>query len=326
MTTSPHLGIPLIDSQQAQPEVTHNEAVLLLQALSAGALGLQNAPPVSPADGDVWIVGSAGSGAWNGRSNRVAIYFGGTWLFVPGFDSDGVIIAMGAAQEGLMVYRQDLNALWIWTGAAWADFATVVAGSFVAKSGDTMTGPLIINSATTPLLTMEADNNAVAAGSFLGISYAASANGGFLVQVRGSRGSKAVPADNISGDRLGEFIFGGYCGGGFRTTASLLVRTGTGTFSATSFPTFLAINTTPDGSVSRSERLRIDQDGNLGVGADIWLDANRIFRLRSYTVATLPASPVAGSQAYCSNESGGAVPVFGDGTNWRRVTDRAIAS
>lgn len=47
----------------------------------------------------------------------------------------------------------------------------------------------------------------------------------------------------------------------------------------------------------------------------------------SKTVSQLGAlSPVAGREYYCSNESGGAVPVFGDGTNWRRVTDRAIIS
>jgi hypothetical protein len=49
--------------------------------------------------------------------------------------------------------------------------------------------------------------------------------------------------------------------------------------------------------------------------------------LKSYTVVQLASvSPAAGSMAYCTNESGGAVPVFYDGTNWRRVTDRAIAS
>jgi hypothetical protein len=42
-------------------------------------------------------------------------------------------------------------------------------------------------------------------------------------------------------------------------------------------------------------------------------------------LASLSASP-AGQFVYCSNESGGAVPAFSDGTNWRRVTDRAIVS
>lgn len=33
-----------------------------------------------------------------------------------------------------------------------------------------------------------------------------------------------------------------------------------------------------------------------------------------------------GSVAFCTNESGGSVPVFFDGTNWRRMTDRAVIS
>jgi hypothetical protein len=51
-------------------------------------------------------------------------------------------------------------------------------------------------------------------------------------------------------------------------------------------------------------------------------------KLPSYTVAGLPNPTTvgAGAQAYCTNESGGAVNVFSDATNWRRVTDRAIAA
>jgi hypothetical protein len=48
--------------------------------------------------------------------------------------------------------------------------------------------------------------------------------------------------------------------------------------------------------------------------------------LHSYTVATLPSAALAGQMVYVSNEAGGAVPAFSDGTNWRRVTDRAIVS
>lgn len=59
---------------------------------------------------------------------------------------------------------------------------------------------------------------------------------------------------------------------------------------------------------------------------NVVIDSDRIIRLRSYTVGTLPAAGTAGRQVYCSNETGGAVPVFDDGTNWRRVTDRAIAA
>lgn len=49
--------------------------------------------------------------------------------------------------------------------------------------------------------------------------------------------------------------------------------------------------------------------------------------MRAYTVATLPdAATWINAPAICTNEVGGRVPVFSDGTNWRRVTDRAIAS
>ena len=44
----------------------------------------------------------------------------------------------------------------------------------------------------------------------------------------------------------------------------------------------------------------------------------------SYTVSTVPSASPPGQMIYVSNESGGAVPAFSDGTNWRRVTDRAV--
>jgi hypothetical protein len=50
--------------------------------------------------------------------------------------------------------------------------------------------------------------------------------------------------------------------------------------------------------------------------------------LPSKTVAelgNLSAVP-AGQFVYCSDESGGSIPAFSDGTNWRRVTDRAIVT
>lgn len=49
--------------------------------------------------------------------------------------------------------------------------------------------------------------------------------------------------------------------------------------------------------------------------------------LPTYTVATVPtASAYTRRMIYISDEAGGAVPAFSDGTNWRRVTDRAVVS
>lgn len=57
------------------------------------------------------------------------------------------------------------------------------------------------------------------------------------------------------------------------------------------------------------------------------LGGRRPLQLLSKTVATVPtASDWTGCIIYVSNETGGAVVAFSDGTNWRRVTDRAIIS
>jgi hypothetical protein len=63
--------------------------------------------------------------------------------------------------------------------------------------------------------------------------------------------------------------------------------------------------------------------GTLVVSGLIYPDQ---FVLPSYTTSTLPAASPAGAMIYVTNESGGAVPAFADGTNWRRVTDRAIVT
>lgn len=49
--------------------------------------------------------------------------------------------------------------------------------------------------------------------------------------------------------------------------------------------------------------------------------------LASYVKTQLPtAAAYTAGLIYVSNEAGGAVPAFSDGTNWRRVTDRAVVS
>lgn len=70
-----------------------------------------------------------------------------------------------------------------------------------------------------------------------------------------------------------------------------------------------------------------------GVGPrDGWLTLQSPPKLPSFTVVQLndaqrsSIKAQAGTMAYCSDESGGAVPVFTDGADWRRVTDRAVIS
>jgi hypothetical protein len=51
------------------------------------------------------------------------------------------------------------------------------------------------------------------------------------------------------------------------------------------------------------------------------------WELFSYTVASLPpAANFEGSAVYVRDETGGKTVAFSDGTNWRRVQDRAICA
>lgn len=126
MSTSPDLGLPFVSSQQATPEVTHNEALVMLQAMLMGVITQQNAPPGSPVAGDSYLVGAAPTGLWAGKANKIAIYMTGGWRFVPDKDSNGADIPIGARHIGLKVYRRDVMADYVWVGTAWVEHATTV--------------------------------------------------------------------------------------------------------------------------------------------------------------------------------------------------------
>lgn len=116
MASSPDLGINLLAQGQATPDVTVNEAIILLQALLYGVKSLgDNTPPGSPTEGDSYVVGTSPTGAWAGKINKIAVYYGGSWRFVPGNDSNGSNIQISARHEGLRVWVQDENALYVFS-------------------------------------------------------------------------------------------------------------------------------------------------------------------------------------------------------------------
>ncbi len=48
--------------------------------------------------------------------------------------------------------------------------------------------------------------------------------------------------------------------------------------------------------------------------------------LANYSKAALPSASVPGTLIYVTDEVAGAIPAYADGTNWRRISDRAIVS
>ena len=82
MTSTPRLSLPVIEAAQAQKHVTHNEALVLLDALTQLAVESRalTAPPGSPADGACYIPATGASDAWSGWDGQIAAYSGGGWL------------------------------------------------------------------------------------------------------------------------------------------------------------------------------------------------------------------------------------------------------
>jgi hypothetical protein len=79
---------------QAQKELTHNEALLLLDLLvSPVAAGPSNIPPAQPVAGSTYICGSAATGAWSGRDNDLAMWTAAGWRFATPADGQKVVDA-----------------------------------------------------------------------------------------------------------------------------------------------------------------------------------------------------------------------------------------
>jgi len=76
------------------------------------------------------------------------------------------------------------------------------------------------------------------------------------------------------------------------------------------------------GSITAQETVEI----NLGSLVQTGLLQPDLIVFPSYSVVSLPPAFPAGQMIYISDETDGAVMAFSDGTNWRRVTDRAVVT
>lgn len=88
--------LPMLAVSQAQKEITHNEALVLIDALLHMAIeGVSSAvPPVVDTDiGKCWLVGNAPTTAWTGQADTIAVYIGGGWRHI-------------APQDGMRIWNR----------------------------------------------------------------------------------------------------------------------------------------------------------------------------------------------------------------------------
>ena len=77
--------LPLLAVSQAQKEITHNEALVIIDALLHPAVEgvLAEAPVVTDADiGKCWLIGSVATGIWATHESDIAVYVGGGWRYI----------------------------------------------------------------------------------------------------------------------------------------------------------------------------------------------------------------------------------------------------
>jgi Protein of unknown function (DUF2793) len=77
--------LPLLAVSQAQKEITHNEALVLIDALMHMAVETAQSTPPAAADDDVgkcWIVSGSPVGPWANKTGQIALWIGGSWRFV----------------------------------------------------------------------------------------------------------------------------------------------------------------------------------------------------------------------------------------------------
>lgn len=103
---TPLWALALIAANQANADITHNSALLALDALVGHWIVINTtttAPPGSPAPGDCYVVGTSATGAWAGQDGNLAVYeaVSSGWIFFP-------------IKYGVTMYDLSADTLYVW--------------------------------------------------------------------------------------------------------------------------------------------------------------------------------------------------------------------
>lgn len=100
--TTPKLQMPELVVGQAGKELTHNQALAVLDQLAQPVVLDKDltSPPGSPANGAMYIVAASATGAWAGQSGKLAYWLTSVaaWSFITPYDGWSVWVADEAAR------------------------------------------------------------------------------------------------------------------------------------------------------------------------------------------------------------------------------------
>jgi hypothetical protein len=130
MSATARLALPYIAPQQAQKQVTYNEAMAALDLLVQPSVKSRTttAPPGSPVEGDSYIVAPSATGAWAGKDGKFASWLSGAWVF-------------RTPANGWLSYVEDLSEIAVCQSGAWSSLVSN-GGASLAKLGINTTADL----------------------------------------------------------------------------------------------------------------------------------------------------------------------------------------
>lgn len=225
-----------------------------------------------------------------------------------------VVAASAAGDFGEYAISADVYSL-----LGYANNAAILSGigadaKYVDVAGDTMTGTLsqVIAGGGAAFFFVQGEGATI----FQAARYSAN-NAAAAVTLSKARGTIASPGAVVTNDLVFSLLGQGWetTTPSFRTAVQLSGAVIAATPSNTDMQGRWQFFASPAGSVTPTEIMRLDHTSGLGMfGANIIVDANRVFRNRIYTVATLPAG-TNGMRTFVSDALGPAwgVAVTGGG-------------
>ncbi|MGL5837977.1 MAG: DUF2793 domain-containing protein [Sphingorhabdus sp.] len=106
---TPRFAMPQLAIAQAHKEVTHNEALALIDALLHPVVdGIVSDPPlVTSLDaGKCWLIGVSPTDAFSGHADKLAYWTGGSWRFA-------------APSDGMRIWHRTNQHLLYWMAGQW---------------------------------------------------------------------------------------------------------------------------------------------------------------------------------------------------------------
>ena len=109
---TPRWALPNLFAGQAQKELFHNEALARIDMLLHGQVESadEGTPPLSPGEGQCWIIAAGATGSWLGREGSVACWTDGGWRYAQ-------------PRAGLVLWVADRGHVMQFDGHGWADGA-----------------------------------------------------------------------------------------------------------------------------------------------------------------------------------------------------------